>query len=67
MEQNNIKTRADGSTDTAFYMAKGRQARSQAFHKGRKAIWNDVTEATGREAKGFLARIFSSSALRGRA
>jgi len=30
---NTIKTRPDGSIDTAFYMARGRQMRSQQAHR----------------------------------
>ncbi|MBY6114719.1 hypothetical protein KUW09_09590 [Mameliella alba] len=31
-QQENIRTRADGSIDTAYYMARGRRLRSEAAH-----------------------------------
>jgi len=38
MHTQQIKTRADGSIDTAFYIARGRRARSQATHSGLKSL-----------------------------
>ena len=32
-QQTEIKTRADGSIDTAYYMARGRLARSEKAHE----------------------------------
>ncbi len=33
-----IKTRPDGSIDTAYYMARGRLKRSEAFHTSIKGV-----------------------------
>ncbi|GAB5511833.1 MAG: hypothetical protein Rhims3KO_32340 [Hyphomicrobiales bacterium] len=36
---NPIKTRADGSIDTAHYMSRGRMARSQAAHEMARTVF----------------------------
>lgn len=38
-EQTDIKTRADGSIDTAHYMAQGREMRSRAFWAMLLGMW----------------------------
>ena len=40
-----IQTRPDGSIDTAFYMARGRQMRSEQAHETGRSLWRTITEA----------------------
>ena len=52
MQDTTIKTRPDGSIDTAYYMAKGRMARSRAAHQiiGKTAnVPAETTERTTRK------------------
>lgn len=42
-----IKTRGDGSIDTAHYMRVGRMARSQAAHDMTRTVLSERTSSTG--------------------
>ena len=40
-----IRTRADGSIDSAFYMARGRQMRSEQALETGHSLWRTIAEA----------------------
>ena len=48
MQTHPIKTRADGSIDTAFYMARGRRERSTAAHLGLRSLRTAIATAIHR-------------------
>ncbi|QIE44749.1 hypothetical protein G5B38_03965 [Pseudohalocynthiibacter aestuariivivens] len=54
-----IKTRADGSIDTGYYMARGRHMRSEAAHRmmGRDMAESAPTKQNMR--RGFFSRILA--------
>lgn len=52
--KDSIRTRPDGSIDTAFYMARGRRERSQQAHRLAKSCLPEK-----RERRSFLGTLFS--------
>lgn len=41
--ESELRRRKDGSIDTAYYMAKGREARSAQAHQMGKSMWQRLT------------------------
>ncbi|WP_112321136.1 hypothetical protein [Oceanibium sediminis] len=44
-EASRIRTRADGSIDTAHYIARSRLLRSKAAHASRRSLWRWICGA----------------------
>ena len=61
MQDQTIKTRPDGSIDTAFYMQRGRIQRSEAAHQLVKGICDEARVEVP-ETPGFFQSLFQRRA-----
>ncbi len=46
-----VRRRADGSLDVSFYLAQGRQARSEAWGSGWRVFWAFLGRLAGRSGR----------------